>query len=431
MMSGATDDEFLRRTLVQDSARLADVEEKHERVREMLEAAGADALLLQSPANIAWFTAGADLFRFGAEDSLTSVFITPEARLFATNSVDSAQIFEREVFGLGFQLKQREWYQPPSELIADLCRGRKVISDRGPQGTKMACDRIARYRLPLTELETQRLRTLSRVAVHAVEATAHHVRRGKSEAEVAGEVSHRLIKRTVTPARIQVCADGRNQRYRHWTFGESCIDKFASISCSARRWGLHVSLTRTVCLGDVPDELQHAFQRMTLIHATGMFFSRHDSTSGEVWKKVQRIYEKFDLPFEWHKADQADVVGYTLNEARIAPDSDYLLQAPVPVFWHPSVGPAMAGDTVLCHDGSIEQLTKSRTWPEMPVTVKGRDLVCPGILMNRSATANDPVTDSLADIAPPDHPEESNPVPVETVWEMELPSVAWKDDSVF
>lgn len=426
-MSGATDDEFLKRMLVQDDARLADVEEKHERVREMLKAAGADALLLQSPANIAWFTAGADLFRFGAEDSLTSIFITTEARLFATNSVDSAQIFEREVFGLGFQLKQREWYQPSSELIADLCRGRKVISDRGPQGTRMACDRIARYRLPLTELETQRLRMLSRVAVHAVEATAHHVQSGKTEAEVAGEVSHRLIKRTVTPARIQVCADGRNQRYRHWTFGESPIEKFASISCSARRWGLHVSLTRTVCLGEVPEDLLSAFHRMTLVHATGMFFSRHESTSGDVWKKVQRIYEKFDLPFEWQKADQADVIGYTLNEARIAPESDYVLQAPVPVFWHPSVGPAMAGDTVLCHDGSIEQLTKSRSWPEMPVTVKGRDLVCPGILINRSAGA---VNESISEIAALDHPEESSPVPVETVWEMELPTVAWNDDSM-
>ena len=105
------EDQQPRRLLVQDETRLADVEAKHERVRQLLQESGADALLLQDPANIAWFTAGADLFRFGSENSLTSVFVTPEARLFATNSVDSAQIFEREVFGLGFQLKQREWFR--------------------------------------------------------------------------------------------------------------------------------------------------------------------------------------------------------------------------------------------------------------------------------------------------------------------------------
>lgn len=432
MTSKNGDSEFPRRKLVQDAARLEDVDDKHERVRKMLAACGADALLLQDPANIAWVTAGADLFRFGAEDSLTSVFVTPEARLFATNSVDSAQIFEREVFGLGFQLKQREWYQPPEDLIADLCRGRRVISDRGPQGTRMARDRIRGYRLPLTPLETERLRVLSRIAVHAVEATAHNVRPGVTEAEVAGEVSHRLIKRTVTPARIQVCADGRNERYRHWTFGEQPIKNLALISCSARRWGLHVSVSRSVCLGKVPAEFRTAFQQASLVHATGMFFTRTGHRVGDIWPKVQRIYEKFGIPFEWQRADQADVIGYGLNEARITPESNYELAAPVPVSWHPSVGPAMLGDTILCLENSNEQLTQSTTWPQLPVTVKGRDIICPGILLRKEFSQDQAEEQpATAQVITPDHPNESNPNPVESIWEMELPAgipSIWEDD---
>lgn len=424
-----------RRLLVQDAARLADVEEKHQRVRDLLESVNAEALLLQDPANIAWFTAGADLFRFGVEDSLTSVFVTPEARLFATNSVDSAQIFEREVFGLGFQLKQREWYQPPEELIGDLCRGRKVISDRGPQGTKMARERIRNWRLPLTDLETERLRTLSKVAVHAVEASAHHVRAGVTESEIAGEVSHRLVKRTVAPARIQVCADGRNERYRHWTFGEHAIQNYVVISCSARRWGLHVGVTRTVCVGSVPEELKQAYHQAVLLHATGMFFSRSGSVVSEVWKKVQRIYEKFGIPFEWQRADQADVIGYGLHEHRITPDSEYVLPSPAPVFWHPSVGPAMIGDTLLCREGSNEVLTQSTSWPQLPVTVKGREVLCPGILLvDRNHSVQPKETGQSSQLPlfdTPDHPEEDNPVPLESVWELELPPVdspVWQED---
>lgn len=421
-----------RRLLVQDAARLADVEEKHQRVRDLLESVGAEALLLQDPANIAWFTAGADLFRFGVEDSLTSVFVTPEARLFATNSVDSAQIFEREVFGLGFQLKQREWYQPPEELIGDLCRGRKVISDRGPQGTKMARERIRNWRLPLTDLETQRLKTLSKVAVHAVEASAHHVRAGVTESEVAGEVSHRLVKRTVAPARIQVCADGRNERYRHWTFGEHAIQNYAVISCSARRWGLHVAVTRTVCVGSVPEKLKQAYHQAVLLHATGMFFSRSGSVMSEVWKKVQRIYEKFGIPFEWQRADQADVIGYGQHEHRVTPDSEYVLPSPAPVFWHPSVGPAMMGDTLLCLDGSNHVLTQSTSWPQLPVTVKGREVLCPGILLvNRDRSEGSEKSSQLPLFDTPDHPEEDNPVPLESIWELELPPVdapVWQEE---
>ena len=107
MSSGSMDDASRRRCLIQDKRRLADIEEKQERVRAFLASVGADAMLLQDPANIAWFTAGGDLSRCASDSCTSSVFVTEDARLFATNAVDSAQLFERECFGLGFQLKQR------------------------------------------------------------------------------------------------------------------------------------------------------------------------------------------------------------------------------------------------------------------------------------------------------------------------------------
>ncbi len=418
MTSNFREEQPAQRTLVQDAARLEDVRLKHQRIRCVLEAANADAVLLQDPANIAWFTAGTDLLRCGADGGSTSVFITREARLFATNSVDSAQIFEREAFGLGFQLKQREWFKPHSELITDLCRGRRVISDRGPEGTVAEQKLISEVRLPLTDLEVDRLRLLSTVAVHAVEATAHNLRAGVTESEVAGEVSHRLLKRTVAVGRIQVCADGRNDRYRHWTFGEQPIQNYAVISCVARRWGLHVGVTRTVCLEKVPKDLWAVYQKAALVHSTGMFFSRDKSTLGDVWQKVHRIYEKFDIGNEWQLADQANVLGYSKSECQLIPGSTWQLQAPVPVFWHPSVGPALLGDTVLCRESSNEILTASASWPQIPIQVKGREVSCPGILLLKSDKSTD---EAVACI---DHPDEEIPSPLESVWEMRVPPEA-------
>lgn len=415
MTSNFKDEQSAQRTLVQDAARLEGVQLKHERICCLLESENADALLLQDPANIAWFTAGADLSRCSADGCSTSVFVTREARLFATNSVDSAQIFEREAFGLGFQLKQREWFQPHSDLIEDLCRGRCVVSDRGTEGTISKERLIHNLRLPLTQLEVDRLRLLSAVAVHAVEATAYHIRPGITESEVAGEVSHRLLKRTVAVAKIQVCADGRNERYRHWTFGEQPIENSAVISCVARRWGLHVGVTRTVCLNSVPDELWSAYQKAALVHATGTFFSRDHAVLGDVWKKVQRIYEKFGIGNEWQRADQANVIGYSQNECQVIPNSDYCLHAPVPIFWHPSVGPALLGDTVLCHESSNELLTASQSWPQIPVRIKGREVTCPGILLQKSNTPDERPLDCL------DHPDEAMPSPLDSVWEMKIP----------
>ncbi|MDG1897465.1 MAG: M24 family metallopeptidase [Fuerstiella sp.] len=429
MSSDFGEDKRPKRLLLQDAARLQDVEVKHDRVRQLLNSTGSDALLLQNPENIAWFTAGADLLRCTSGSCTTSLFVTSDARLFATNSIDSAQIFEREAFGLGFQLKQREWFQPHHELVRDLCRGRNVVCDESISNATFDADVVRSMRLPLTELEVARMRLLSRIAVHAVEATGHNLRPGATEAEVAGEISHRLLKRTVAAVRIQVCADGRNERYRHWTFGEQPIENFAVLSCVARRWGLHVGVTRTVCLETVPEDLWKVFQRVLLVHATGVFFSRHGQTLGDVWTKVHRIYEKFGMGNEWQLSDQADVIGYSLSECQLTPDSDYRLQAPAAVFWHSSVGPALVGDTVLVHESSNEQLTMSSSWPQVPVQVKGREVLCPGILRVRMASVQcdssaktEAATASLFDC--PEPPQQESPVQVESVWELELPAVS-------
>ncbi|MCP4513268.1 MAG: hypothetical protein GY826_43485, partial [Fuerstiella sp.] len=85
MNSNSREEQPPKRLLIQDAARLQDVELKHERVRKLLETSGSDALLLQNPENIAWFTAGVDRLRCVSENCTTSLFITSDARLFATN----------------------------------------------------------------------------------------------------------------------------------------------------------------------------------------------------------------------------------------------------------------------------------------------------------------------------------------------------------
>ncbi|MBL8813327.1 MAG: M24 family metallopeptidase [Planctomycetaceae bacterium] len=425
MNSGSMDESAPRRCLIQDKRRLADVEQKQDRVRQFLNSCGADALLLQDPANLAWFTAGADLTRNSPDSCQTSLFITEEARLFATNAVDSSQLFEREAFGLGFQLKQREWYQPHSSLIEDLCRGRRVVSDSGFEGTKNVAKRLQKLRLPLTELEVERYRKLAQVLVHSVEVTCSHVRKGLTEAAIAGELSHRLTRRTITPVRIQVCADGRNQRYRHWSFGEDPIENYVTVSCVARRWGLHCAVSRTVCLNEVPQDLWAAHQKALLMHATGIFFSRSGQQLKDVWPKVQRIYEKFGLPSEWQLSDQADVMGYRLPEHQLTPGSEFELQAPTPLFWHPGVAAAMPGDTVLVQNGGCEILTGSTAWPDLRVQVKGHDVTCPGLLLIHDAkvaakTSQDqPVHSLFQGFEFHDEPDDTR---VDSIWELDMTS---------
>lgn len=372
------DDSRLKRILNADEQRLADVRIKQERVSGLLDELGCDAILLQKPENISWFTAGGNVGRAACEMA-AAVFCTKDARVIVTNNVDAPQLFEREVFGLGFQLKQRPWYERHDTLLNDLCRGRKTISDSGFTGTKNAEHFIRRMRLQLTPLECDRLRRLSKVALHAVEASARGLYRGQTEAEMAGEVAHRLMKRTVTPELVRVCADGRSERYRHWTYGSDPIEHYASVSCVARRWGLSIALTRTVSLEPVPEELQSAHRKAMLMHATGMYFSRSGQKLNDVWPKVARIYEKFGLRHEWQLSDQAAVIGYDAREVPVTPKSEFELRGPMAMHWHPSVGVAMLGDTILVNENEVELLTLSREWPRLKVEVKGHAVHVPAI----------------------------------------------------
>jgi hypothetical protein len=53
----------------------------------------------------------------------------------------------------------------------------------------------------------------------------------------------------------------------------------------------------------------------------------------------------------------------------------------VPVHWHPAVGPALTGDTILVRDGSPEVITPADEWPQIIVSVRGEPISRPDVLV--------------------------------------------------
>ncbi|HEX6984174.1 MAG TPA: M24 family metallopeptidase [Planctomycetaceae bacterium] len=365
---------------VLDLERVDDVADRQKLLADLIRAKGVDALLLSRPENFAWLTGGADATRGGAGETAARLFVTPEARLLATNNVESQYLFDRELPGLGFQLKERPWFEPPDQLALDLCRGRTVGSDDGFGKSLDLSAEVAGLRLPLSERERKTIRLLGREVAHAVEATARGCRPGETEAEVAAELSHRLVKRQIVPVRMQVCADGRFRRYPHYPYGSEPVETSCVIAAVGRRHGLHVACCRAVLFADDP-AFRESHHTATLMQTTGLYFSRAGAPVAEVWAKVRRIYEKFGCPDEWQLADQGEVTGYAPCESRVVPTSEFVLAAGMPVHWHPAVGPALTGDTVLVRDGSPELLTPSDDWPQVTVTVKGEPITRPDVLV--------------------------------------------------
>lgn len=364
-----------------DFSRVEEVQKKHDLLVEYLQLNQLDSLLLLDPANYAWFTAGSENLRASCGDAVAAILVTTEARVVLSDNINSGQIFDRGLMGLGFLLKERPWTEDRSVLLEDVCRGRRVGCDVPLTGTVNIAQDLHPFRNHLSTNEYERVRELGMEVAHAIEATGRNFPLGATEAEVAGHLAHRLMKNRIQPVRIQVLADGQGWRYRNWSYGDDHIERHCVISVVGRRYGLHVSASRTVCVGEPSEELANVHQLATLVQATGIFFSRPGWKFCDTWSRVQRIYEKFAVPDEWRAAEQATLTGYRHTEVRLPPQSTTILEQGQLINWHPSVRSSSVGDTFLISANGIENLTPITNWPIQSVRVKGAKVDRPGILV--------------------------------------------------
>lgn len=363
------------------AARRIEVDAKHRRVIDFLQAHDYDAALLTRSDSIAWFTAGGDLNRhLASELGSVAIFVNRACRAVLADNVQSARVFEEEVAGLSFQLKERPWYQDGSRIIAELTHDRRTAVDGFVPGLGFEPERLRALRRPMTGRERDVLRLLGRAMILAVEATCRSIQPGETEAEVAGQLAHRLIREGITPVDLRVAGEDRLARYRQPGFKAAAIRRRATITVVGRRHGLCASATRTVSFGPVDEAFRGCHTVASMVDATCIFFSRPGEPISEVFRRARRIYEKFDHPHEWTHDYQGAMIGYAPREMLLLPDCQAPLEDGSALNWSPSVGAARSEDTILIDGRGQEVVTAMQDWPRIDVSVKGSVIHRPGIL---------------------------------------------------
>lgn len=371
---------------VLDTARFEEVEKRHALVSEFIEHGSFDGVILRDPANIAWFTCGSRLDLRGTASPPAALFVSRDARVVLCASSESGQLFDREIGGLGFQLKERPWDEPRERLLRDLTRGRNVAADEPLlAGCVDVASELQTLRAVLSDRDASAMRLLGADLTHAVEATVRTFQRGESEAEVAGHVAHRMIKKLIEPVRIQVLADAQGHRFRHWGYGPDPIQRSLTLAVIGRRVGLHCAVARSMTFGPASTEMRNAHEVCSMVQASAIYFSQPGPTAEEVWPKLARIYEKYGAPDEWRVAEQAAVIGYSPEELPFTPSGGFRIQDGMAIHWHPSVRTALAGDTMIARKGRVEFMTPPQQWPTIPIEVKGVQIPRPAILVREDA----------------------------------------------
>ncbi len=362
------------------SDRRADIDVKMARVADLLRKVRCDALLLLEPENFAWLTSGASARGILDAASYPAVYCTHDSRWIVAGAPDSQRIFDEEVDGLGFQLKEWPWHWGREQLLSDLCKAKKLACDRPLPDTVLVDDALRRLRRRMTLYEQACYHALGQALAHALEATCRALNPGDTEREVAGHLAHRLIHRGVQPVQLSVAADGRSRLYRHFGYTPAEVTRFAVLAATGRKYGLCATASRSVCLGPLPDDFRKEHNAVCRVGASYLASTWPDAVPREILLAGRRIYFISGFEHEWTQAPQGYLTGRTPVEQLLTPSTDELFETNWAVTWTANAGAALGSDTFLITNDGPRELTPAEGWPMKRIRIQGAEQHCPDVL---------------------------------------------------
>jgi Xaa-Pro aminopeptidase len=360
--------------------RRADVDAKMARVNALLQDVGCDGLLLLEPENFAWLTSGAVARGMVDPASAPAVYCNGEQRWILASNVDSPRLFDEEVDGLGFQLKEWPWHWGRDQLLADLRQNRRVACDRPLPDTKLVADAVSCLRRQLSVYEQACLRVVGQIVAHGLEATCRNMSPGESEREVAGQLAHRLMHRGAQPIYTGVAADDRSRVFRRHGYTSTAVKQFAVLTATARKYGLSATACRAVSFGPPPADFRQGHNAVCRVTAGYLASTWPDAVPREILLAGRRIYLISGYEHEWLLFPQGHLTARAPVELHLTPQTENLFQPGWAVTWMASAAAAMSCDTFLITENGPRPITPTELWPLKRIRIQGSELTRPDIL---------------------------------------------------
>jgi hypothetical protein len=363
------------------SDRRADVDRKQNEIAALLQEQGCEGLLILEPENFSWLTSGGSARGVLHPEELPVLYYTLDQRWVLCSNVDSQRLFDEEINGLGFQLKEWPWHWGREQLLTDLCGGRKVVADRAFGAAKVVAAELRRLRLVQTIYEQACSLLLGPIVSHALEATCRTMVAGTTEREIAAQISHRLLQRGVLPLKIEVAADGRSRRFRQCGFTSQAVERYCVVAATGRKYGLCATASRSVSFGDVDPGFRKEHDAAARVCATYLASSWPDAVPQQIFTTAKHVYRLSGFEYEWRLSPQGHLTGRLPVELTLTPQTAELFQAGCAVTWHASVGAAFSTDTFLITEQGPRLITATELWPLKRIKVQGAEFFRPDIFI--------------------------------------------------
>jgi Xaa-Pro dipeptidase len=362
-------------------ARRADIDTKQAILTRIFKALECEAAILFMPAHVAWFTGGMTTRGLIADGERPGIYTNGRQRWLVCGNADSHRLFDEELDGLGFMLKEWQWPVGRAALLGELVAGKQIASDRPFPGLPLVNDILRPELRPLLPSDRANYLALGATVAHALEATARAIRPGETEAEAVGQLANRVARRGAEPVTLSAVADDRGRVFRRAGFTDTPIRTACHLQLTALRNGLSVTAGRTVWFGDPDAERKAAFDAAVRVSAVYRACSKPgQSGAGAVDTGVQLLR---DGPFEheWRLSQPGFGAGWFAADELRKAGVDEKFVSDQPLTWQARIGGAAVVDTVLVSESGAVTVTPAESWPVRRVVLNGTPFDVPDALV--------------------------------------------------
>jgi antitoxin VapB len=369
-------------TLVPEAEWNAELEAKHQKLVEWINAQGLEGVLIRRNENVAWVTGGAVEVRVltPAETGVASLLITATGKRYYFTTQNEAPRLNDEEFGkLDFEPVLFPWYADDTLPTAQRLAGVQLGSDT--PGPGLIPVNLSPLREALSETEAARYRWLGEETAAATVESLHQVEPGLSEYDLEAITAANLLRRGILPSVYLYAVDDRIYKYKHAAARGKRLRQYGMLNLCTRKWGLAISITRFIHFGELPAELAARFKSAAQVNAALLDATRVGATSAELFRVAQSAYAAEGFPGEEQFHHQGGSTGYGEREWVATPDGTQTVVNHQAFAWNPSIRGGKAEDTVLLSDGKIEWLTSTPELPVIEASVNGTVYPAAGVLV--------------------------------------------------
>ena len=364
-------------------ASIDEIREKQQRVRELMDKEGLDALALSTTANFAWFTCGGSNYvGIATEIGVATAVITRDAKYIVCDNIEAPRIADEEVADQGFEFKTCFWYEgKKDEIIREIAGGGELGSDTPMTGAKDVSAAVDPCRYSLTRDEIERYQWLGRNASECLALACREAKPGTSEHEIAAELSRNILARGMTPVVTLIAADERISKYRHPIPTDNKVGRCVMLVSCARKWGLIVSATRLVHFGPLSPELRVKHEAVTRVDAAFVAGTKPGANVGDIFNRAVDTYAQTGFADQWQLHHQGGPTGYKGREFRAHSASSAAVLQNQAFAWNPSITGTKSEDTIIAGANGPAIISQIDDWPTIDIDIDGVTVRRPHILV--------------------------------------------------